>query len=149
MVTECGAGNVRGEQEGMEEQGDWEWEKARVRAERPEGRQEHRADAGDQLHRRSVLLGTRSRPAMAGSHRATSGRVCPQSHVCGSCVVSQPEPPGKVGASSLTTQHTAHASREVSSLSFSDHEALRAEACVGDTASWGRGPSARACGLVR
>lgn len=51
MVTECGAGNVRGEQEGMEEQGDWEWEKARVRAERPEGRQEHRADAGDQLHR--------------------------------------------------------------------------------------------------
>lgn len=132
----------------MEEEGDSEWEKAQVRAEWPEGRQEHRAVEGGQLHQ-PVLLGARSRPATAGLRRAPSGRVCPQLHVCGSCVVSQPEPPGKVGASSLTTQHTAHASREVSSLSFSDHEAFRAEVCVGDTASWGRGPSARACGLVR
>lgn len=49
-MTECGAGNPRGEGEDLGEQGDPEWEKAWVRAEWPEGQQEHRADAGDQLH---------------------------------------------------------------------------------------------------
>lgn len=37
MITECGAGNVRGGEEDVEEEGDSEWEKARVHAEWPEG----------------------------------------------------------------------------------------------------------------
>ena len=68
-------------------------------------------------------------PATAKLHGVTSGHVCPGLCACESCEVSQPEHPGKSGI--LPRQHTARASREVSSSSFSRplelcvHESVR------------------------
>lgn len=80
-----------------------------MRAEWPEGHQEHKVRTGDRLHQPG-LLWDRTRLATAGLHRATSGHVCPRFSVDESCEVSRPEHPGKMGC--LLSPLTAHGSSQ-------------------------------------